>query len=367
MILISFYNFFLNVIYFFLKLFPTKNKILFLSRQSDGESIDFKILIDKIQKVNKNIKIVVITRRVEKNFRDLLSKEFLLIFKKMYHLATSKVCILDGYQIPISVLKHKKSLKIIQIWHALGAIKCFGYQSLNTNKKRLVAKYMKMHKNYDLIISGSSNMTPYFAKAFNYSEDKFINIGLPRVDYLIKQSKSNKDKILKKYPNFKNKKVILYVPTFRENDNYQAEKLIESVDTDKYIFIIKSHPVTKNKVHTKKEIYTCPEFKSIQLLSIADYVVTDYSAISLEASLLNLPIFIYAYDFDEYKKYPGLNIDLKKEFGKYVYKNAKELYKELNLNNYNLDIVKKFKEKYIDITDGTITDRIVKVILQNFK
>ena len=48
----------------------------------------------------------------------------------MYYLATSKVCVLDGYCIPASILKHKKKLKIIQIWHASGAIKKFGYQIL---------------------------------------------------------------------------------------------------------------------------------------------------------------------------------------------------------------------------------------------
>jgi CDP-ribitol ribitolphosphotransferase len=56
------------------------------------------------------------------------------VFKAMYYLATSKVCVTESYCVPISILKHKKELKVIQIWHSSGAVKKFGYQALNTKK-----------------------------------------------------------------------------------------------------------------------------------------------------------------------------------------------------------------------------------------
>ena len=72
----------------------------------------------------------------------------------MYIIARSRVIIVDGYNIPTSMLKHKKNTTIIQIWHALAAVKKFGYQSVGyadgINPK--LAKVLEMHKNYDYVI-----------------------------------------------------------------------------------------------------------------------------------------------------------------------------------------------------------------------
>ena len=70
---------------------------------------------------------------------------------QMYHIATSKVVVLDGYCIAASVLNHKPDTKIVQMWHALGTIKKFGYQVLGTEEGSDpdVARIMRMHKNYD--------------------------------------------------------------------------------------------------------------------------------------------------------------------------------------------------------------------------
>ena len=105
---------------------------------------------------------------------------------QLYHLATSRVCIIDGYNIAVSVLNHKSELKIFQIWHSLGAIKKFGYQTLNTVKSKKTAKIFKMHNNYDYITCSSNDMIKYFSKSFNYERNNFVPIGLPRIDYLLK-------------------------------------------------------------------------------------------------------------------------------------------------------------------------------------
>ena len=50
-------------------------------------------------------------------------------------LATAEVCIVDGYCIPVSVLHHRKELRVVQVWHALGAIKKFGRQALSRARR----------------------------------------------------------------------------------------------------------------------------------------------------------------------------------------------------------------------------------------
>lgn len=355
--------FLMNVIYSLFKLFPIKNKIVFISRQSDKPSLDFRMLKSEINKINPNIEIVFLTKKMKKNIKEVF-KSVKIIFLQMYHLATSKICVTDGYNIPISVLKHKKTLKVVQIWHSLAAIKKFGYQSLQTEKQKTFANLMKMHKNYDYIISGSDAMTPYFMKAFNYPKNKFISLGLPRIDYLLERSKINKKNILAKYPKFRNKKIILYVPTFRDNNNYKINELINEIDLNKYIIIVKKHPLMNYEVKETKNVYACDDFTSLQLLSIANYVITDYSAISVEASVLNKPLFIYAYDLEEYSKYPGINMDLKKDFKQCLFTDAKSLYKSLAKEKYDTKIVDNFQKKYVCNMNGTVTTELAKFIVE---
>ena len=356
---------FLNVIYFFIKLVTKqKKKIFFLSRQSNNPSIDFRMLIKEIEDNYSDYKIVVITKRVEKRLWAVLSKNIFLIFRQMYHLATCKVCVIDGYNISVSVLQHRDSMKVIQIWHSLAAIKKFGYQSLNSNRKKKLAKVMKMHKNYDYIISGSDAMTKYFAKAFNYEESKFYSIGLPRIDYLLERIKINRNKIYKRYPEFRNKKIILYAPTFRDNNNYQFEELIKAVDINKYILVIKKHPNILLKVSRKKNVYLAEEFTTLQLLSVADFVITDYSAVAIEAAVLDKPIYLYVYDYLEYSKSPGVNVDLYKELPGYVFEDANKLFKVLSKKKYDLEVLKKFKKKYVCNVNGDVTKRLARFIIE---
>lgn len=349
-----------NIIYFFIKLFKTdENKIFFLSRQANTPTLDYRMLISEIKKQNDKKKIVVYTKRIEKSISSFLIKSFFSNLKVMYHLATSKVVVIDGYNMPVSILHHKDNLIVIQIWHSLAAIKKFGLASLNTEREKMIAKELKMHKNYDYIITGSKKMIPYFEESFGYDKSNFIPLGLPRIDYILKSDKTTE--IYKKYPQLKNKKVILYAPTFRNIDNYKIEELIENIDTKKYNLIFKAHEKMRCIINDKN-IYTCDEFSSIDLLSITDYLITDYSAISVEASILDIPIYLYAYDLDEYNTNPGLNIDLKKELP--TFEDAKELYNYLDHEKYNYELLKTFKDNYLVNLDGSATKKIANFIIE---
>ena len=96
----------------------------------------------------------------------------------MYHLATSKVCLVDTYIIPVSILKHKKDLKIIQLCHGIGNIKKFGYQTAkNKNgKNNKLSKLLNMHYNYDYLISTSKETSNYYSEAFNMPLYKILEI-----------------------------------------------------------------------------------------------------------------------------------------------------------------------------------------------
>lgn len=364
--IIKVYFFFLNILYAILKLFPVqRKKIFFLSRQTDNPSIDYRMLIKELEKKYPAAHLVVITKRVEKSLKDFVTKNFFIIFKQMYHLATCSVCVVDGYNIAVSALKHKKSLTIIQLWHSLGAVKKFGRQTLTTEKQRKFAKAMRIHKNYSYIIAGAPAIIPYFAEAFGYPEDRFLPYGLPRIDYLLKNEEKNKKRIYGTYPQLKKKKVVLYAPTFRENNHeYKINELVQAFDSEKYTVVLKLHPNISSELKISDAAFLCDEFSSMQLTAVADYVITDYSAASIEAAIANKPVFLYVYDYDEYSISPGLNTDLYAEFPEYTFCDARALFKKLDAQDYNMDTVKKHREKYVADTNGTVTENLAAFIIK---
>lgn len=363
-ICIYIYKIILKIIYFFLKLLPTQKKIVFISRQTNDINLDFTMLKNEIHKQDPTIKMVFICQRIEKKLSSKL-KYFFSIFRQMHHLATSKVCIIDSYCIPVSILKHKKKLFILQIWHSIGKIKKSGYQTLGLSSGRdeKLAKIMCMHKNYTKIIAGGKAFDKYYELGFNTTKDKLLHYGLPRIDYLLETEEKTKKEILKKYPEFKNKKIVYYAPTFRTYEVKGPEKLFEQTKKEDFILIVKPHP--NQPLNLKyKHIYNCPEFKSVDLLTISDYVITDYSSISLEAAALNKKVLFYVYDYEKYIKNNGINLDPVKVMPKLTSKDINDLLKIIKNDTYDIETFEKFKKEYLPNDLGKSTKLIVNYIMK---
>lgn len=355
----------LNVLYFFVKLSPIKNKVTMLSRQSDRINIDFKLIEQEILKRTDKVQIKILCKVIKKDAKSRFLYCF-YILKCMYHIGTSKVCILDGYSIPISILKHKKNLTIIQIWHASGAIKKFGYQALNKKEGRgdSVAKIMDMHKNYTYVLAPSYATGEFFSEAFRISKDKIVINALPRIDYLIDDNitKQKTKQFYKEYQTYKNKKIILYVPTFRKDKENNSKELIKNIKNKKYKLIIKPHPLDKTEIDSEYKINK--KYNIYDLLKIADYIITDYSAVAFEASVLEKPLYFYVYDIDEYKKARGINVDLFKEMNNCTSSNIKEIIKSIENNEYDYEELENFKNKYMGNEHYNNTEKLVDFIFK---
>lgn len=372
-ILITIFKWHLRFIYFFIKIFTKQNnkKILFMSRQSATPSLDFKMLKEDFNKRYPDYKVIVLNKLL---FKKNIISYYFHIYKQMYHLATSKVCLVDTYIIPVSILKHKEGLTIIQLCHGVGNIKKFGYQTLKneSGKGEKLSKLMQMHEGYDYLISTSKATSKFYAEAFNMNMNQMVNLGTPKIDYILNISKKEKG-ILKKYPHIKDKPVILYVSTFRTYEDNYLEKFIESAPLDKYNIIVHIHPVAYkhhpdiDKYITDKRIYRCKDIPTVELLSIADIAITDYSSFVFESAILEKPTYLYVPDYDKYTKMNGLNVDIFKELPGYVFKDAKELFQKIDQNNYDKKIIKKFKNKYIEYSKGDSTQKIVDFMINKTK
>lgn len=342
----------LNVIYFFHKCFPIKKQVAFISRQSDKTPLDFKMLREQINALYPDIHIVEHYRMIPGDIVGRLKYVFHLIGPQMHAYATSRVVVLDGYSIAASVLKHKKELKIVQMWHAMGSLKRFGYAAIGTGEgsSERLADMFKMHQNYDWILASSQKCIPALAKAFRNPEDKFIEMSLPRTDLLtdINYMTAERGKIQERYPDLSKKKNILYAPTFRKNEdmNDAVKSLIQKIDYTRYNLIVKLHPLVTESVDIGKA-FLCEEFSALELLSVADLVVSDYSAFIFEAAVAGKDIAIYAFDLEEYKRNRGFLFDFEKEIPECICSNAVELTEMINEGIHNRAAWQEFGAKYV--------------------
>jgi CDP-ribitol ribitolphosphotransferase len=360
--LYAFYRWVIRAVFAILRQSPTPKRVAFLSRQGSEVSLDFELLETALR-----------ARLPEWEFaracyRDTGSTATRIrgTLRQLRLVATSRLCIIDGYTPAVSVPMLGEDTVVIQLWHALGAIKRFGWQAVDTPAGRTGAQAqgLCMHRNYTAILAGGPGAVAVFAQAFSCPEDKIVPLGLPRMDYLLDARLAERRKevgaaVVAQYPLLNSGRAnILLAPTFRrgaQRDEMErhARELAGYLPAEAYNLIVTFHPFSGRKAETVDEAdapggpgpagdaeaqgpvtgaegpaggaeaqgsagggdqrSTClihiPRVKGIDLLELADYVITDYSAIAFEAALLRKKVLFYVPDIEDYRLSLGLNID----------------------------------------------------------
>lgn len=368
-VLIKIFKFILNIIYSIFKLFKTRNRITFISRQSNNINIDFVLLGKEINKEMPGYDVVYLCKTLDSGLLNKIKYVFHM-FKQMYFIATSKVVILDSYCIVISNCKHKKSLTVIQMWHAMGAFKKFGLSVVNNSNERVkhidnkkLASVMNMHNNYDYIFASSEYCIKFFSEAFGQDKSKFRVYPLPRLDLMVNKENIEKvtNNIYTKYPKLKNKKKnILYCPTFRDgNTDYEyIKEFINNFNYKKYNLIVKLHPLTKYTFDNKEVIFD-KSFNTYEMVFVSDKVISDYSAVIYEVAVIGKPMIFYAYDKKDYVNDRDFYLKYDTDMPGKICLTLDELYKEIDNNNYDMNKLYNFRKKYIKEFKNSYTSDII--------
>lgn len=362
--------FFVDIIYFFIKLCPTRHKVVFLSRQDNRPSVDFLMVEEKLHQMDENIETVMLCKTLDSGIMNKI-RYIGHMFVQMYHIATSEVAVLDDYCIVISNLHHKKSLTVIQMWHGLACGKKFGYSVIGKKEgsSAAIAKAMRMHKNYDIVLAGGKATVPHWAEGMNVSEDIIEIAPQPRVDLLRDENYVNeiKERIIKDHPQLAEKTNILYAPTFRKDETELIEKtneLIDAIDYDKFNLMISLHPVSRFTVDDPRVIVD-RNYSSFQLAAAADKIITDYSSTVYEVAIMNKDVYYYVFDREQYLVDRGLPMPLEELPGPKC-TDAKQLAEELEKPYENRQIV-EFVSQFIDPSVKNCTEHICNIIFRNMK
>jgi CDP-ribitol ribitolphosphotransferase len=249
----------------------------------------------------------------------------------------------------------------------MGAIKKVGYQVVNRKEgdDSVVAEGMQMHKNYDYVIANGPEAGKWYVEGYHIDPSTISLAGMPRIDYLRDTQNQVDSKVKKMCPTLKEKKNIVYIPTFRRGKEVKTEELINAVDYSKYNLIITCHP--NNRITSDNPnviISTNEDVMYHEWIKVCDYFVSDYSAVIFEAMLLNKKVYFYLYDYEEYKKVRGLNLDWFKELPQYTSKNAKDIIKMIEKDKYNLADLDSIKDRYLSARNNQCTKEIVDLIYQ---
>ena len=354
----------LRFLYLLFRPFKARNKVVMLSRESDTLPLDFRLLEKELRRRSPETEVVCFCRKMTKSINVFSYCWF--VVRSLYHIATASVAVTDTYSIQLCVLPPKKGLTVVQIWHAVGAVKKFSYQCLDTHNghSSKMAEQMCMHKNYDYILCTSEATRSIYVEAFHTPADRILVKGMPRVDYIQRVDPGIRKRFLKERPDLKGKKLLLYLPTFREGIDEGTEKLLHAAaGREDIALLVKPHPLSN--FHVPRGNRPGPGWSTYDLMKVCDGIITDYSASSLEASLLHKPVYFYLFDYEAYKYNQGLNIDPSLEMPSAVSVEAASLLDKIQAGKYDLAALERFRNKYIQTADENNTENITRFLLEN--
>ncbi|WP_303984859.1 CDP-glycerol glycerophosphotransferase family protein [Niallia circulans] len=364
------------------KLFPLQKKIVFCVSFVENTTH----LYDELKKNNPNIPCILLADyKTYRFFNDKMITDPVLLFspkyplsflKGIFHLATSQVIVLDNYYGFLSSVSFKENVKKLQIWHANGAIKTFGWNDLSVKDRSKNAKerFAAVYKQFDYIISGSDKMSAIFCEAFSASSQQILNTGIPRTDIFFDKDHMEKIKtsFYKKYPNLKNKKIILYAPTFRENEEESSNKirldfsyLKDRLESD-YIFLVRLHPSITNQMDFSEYngfVYNFSDYPILNdLLFITDILITDYSSIPFEFSFLQKPMIFYPYDLDEYRKTRGFWVPYHELVPGPIAYSTEEIVQFIHHSSFQMEKIANFHQEWNTYSIGNSSKNVVQTI-----
>ena len=265
-------------------------------------------------------------------------------------------------------LSFKKNNTIyLNTWHGAGTKKIGNAVSKRKDYNFSNVNYMLVQSNFEKNI---------FINDFGANKENFLFSGFPRSDELFTTQKTQIDIYKHKLKIPIDKKIILYAPTWRESKNnglsydlnipLDIKKWKEKLNDD-YVILFRTHTFTTNLLNLEFNdmIIDVSDYHNVNhLLLISDILITDYSTIVFDYSILEKPFLCFGYDYNEYKNERGLYIDFEKEYPNGVQKTEDEIL-ELILNmNYEKECEKtrEFKSKYIE-AGGNATELAIKSLL----
>lgn len=322
--------------------------------------------------------------RIMRKLGDRLSRSRTYIrFLRLY--ASCGTLILTESFLPAYAVKPRPGTQVVQLWHGCGAFKKWGYSTLDKSfgATSETAELFPMHNCYTLVPISAPEVSAAYAEAFRCRPEIIKPLGVPRTDIYFDTDfiGSAKERLynsctalhsLGSADAFSDKTIVLYAPTFRGNSISDASCSVpidfwglRSALGDEFVFLCKLHPFAKNSLVISEDckdfVFDISSAPTDTALCAADILITDYSSIIFEYSLLSRPMLFYAYDLEEYIAerdfyypyedfIPGCVVTTENEL-EIAIRGAAE--------GTGTQKIADFRNKFMSACDGNATNRIV--------
>ena len=303
-------------------------------------------------------------------------------FKYLWYMATAHVWVFDGRQ--PAFLKKRKNVHYIQTWHGtplkklaldLDDVFMSGGLDIETYKKN----FSDNAHTWDYLISQNPFSTETFRRCFDF-KGRMLEYGYPRNDIIIRNNKPSF--IYKKREQMgipEGKKVILYAPTWRDDEftGEQKYSFRPAMDfdrmmaelSDEYVMLVKYHYLIQDAIDWtpyKGFIIPFDQTEDIGVLYlVSDALITDYSSVMFDYSLLKRPMFFFAYDLDKYRdNLRGFYFDYEATMPGPITEKTDDLIasiKSYDEDKY-ADKYKAFSDKYNPFDDGFACAKVFTLI-----
>ena len=286
---------------------------------------------------------------------------------KAYMMATSSHIFVNDNFMPMAYMHMAPETTVVQLWHGMGSFKKFGGSS--ETDPGLLKELEAVNKNVTHILASSVNIKGNYAEAFCVPESKILTIGCPQVDVYFKENdvEGKRQELERKYPNLKGKKLVLYAPTFRDDENRDRELLqhfdfeqFEKTLGDEYCLGVRLHPQIQSCAVPDSVINLTSYGNVRELLQMTDLLIADYSSIAVEYSLLGRPIILYAFDKEWYLEHDrGFYFDYEETAPGPIVETMEELLDCIQEKKWDIAKVKAFAKLHNDYFDADSSKRIV--------
>lgn len=308
-----------------------------------------------------------------------------LSIKWLFLMTTAKYWVYNS-RLPIWVPKPRKTI-YLQTWHG-------------TPLKRLAADMDEVHmagsdtsvykqafinsaSKWDFLVSPNTYSTEIFKRAFQFNKT-IIESGYPRNDFLINaNSKQTISDIKERGSLPKDKKIILYSPTWRDNQYYGKGKYKFDIEMDlakmkeelgnDYIILLRLHYLVAENLNLSAFdgfVYDMTFHEDIrELYLISDILITDYSSVFFDYAILKRPIIFFVYDLEEYRDtLRGFYFDFEDKAPGPLVKTTEgilDVIKDIEQNGYNPSkTVDTFYHKFCYLEDGNASKRVANEVFR---
>ena len=348
----------LNSIFKFISFFlPVKKRVLFLGSPRNRTLMENGQMV--YDELNCNKKVIV--KELPHNIFDVMYISFFIM--------TSKVIVLDDHYRYLVYIPLKNNQKLVQMYHGPGAFKKVALDLPNHSP---IEKFY--HEQYDAFICTSPDVSIHMETGFGLTPDKIKPLGYPRSDLLFNNKTELEDEFYEQFPQFKDKNIIVYLPTYRR---YGEELLdfdykINWQEFDNFlgknnsVCLVKRHPlqITYNLEVVPsdcKNIIDVLEFSYFPMIVASDVLITDFSSVFFDYLLLDKPIIFYCPDADEYLEKNGLYLKFPDDLPGEYCENFDELLNALTNIDNEIDY-SEFKKRYMSACDGNSTQKVANLI-----